>query len=170
MFDSLVVPIILYGSEVWGIYSTPEIDQIHLRFCKLILGVKQQTPNDAVFCELGRIPLAVICKQRALHFWITIMNKQDSFMYRMFNEQRMVYNNNNVNRNFKSWYVTLLNVLNNFELEYILHNLTIIFTICHVYPNAYVTNVYISGRILCPFNQSCIIIECLKMCSVTNCT
>jgi len=44
------------------------------------------------------------------------MNKQDSLMYRMFNEQRIVYNNNNVNR--KSWYATLLNVLNNIELEY----------------------------------------------------
>ena len=84
LYDSLVVPIILYGSEVWGIYSTPENNKIHLRFCKLILGVKQQTPNAAVFGELGRFPLAVICKQQALHYWIKIMNKQDSLMYRMF--------------------------------------------------------------------------------------
>ena len=40
----------------------------------------------------------------------------------MFNEQRIVYNNNNVNRNLKSWYAILLNVLNNLELEYILHD------------------------------------------------
>ena len=43
-------------------------------------------------------------------------------MYRMFNEQRIVYNNNNVNRNLKSWYATLLNVLSYLELEYILHD------------------------------------------------
>jgi len=30
LFDSLVVPIILYGSEVWDIYSSPEIDKMHL--------------------------------------------------------------------------------------------------------------------------------------------
>ena len=67
LFDSLVVPIILYGSEVWGIYSTPEIDNIHLRFCKSILGVKQQTPNAAVFGKLGRFLLAIFCKLRAMH-------------------------------------------------------------------------------------------------------
>jgi len=65
------------------------------------------------------------------------MNRPDSLMYRMFNEQRIVYNNNNVNRNLKSWCATLLNVLNNLELEYkiILYcmTLTVMFTICHVF-------------------------------------
>jgi len=32
LFDSLVVPIIPYGLEIWGIYSTPEIDRMYLRF------------------------------------------------------------------------------------------------------------------------------------------
>ena len=42
--------------------------------------------------------------------------------------------------------------------------LTIMFTIYHVYQNDYVTNMYISGRILheCPFNQRCIIKNVLK--------
>jgi hypothetical protein len=47
-------PIILYSSEVWGIYEFPEVDKIHIKFCKLVLGVKQQTPNLAVLGELGR--------------------------------------------------------------------------------------------------------------------
>ena len=29
LFDSLVAPIIMYGSEVWGIYDMPEIDKLH---------------------------------------------------------------------------------------------------------------------------------------------
>jgi len=103
LFDSLVVPIILYGSEVWGIYNTPEVDKIHLRFCKLILGVKQQTLNASVFGELGRFPLAVICKQRSLYDWIKVMNNPDSLMYEMFNKQRTLHNVTIVNRNGKSW-------------------------------------------------------------------
>ena len=47
---------------------------------------------------------------------------------------------------------------------------TIMFTFYHVYQNDYVTNMYISGRILCPFNQRCIIKKNLKMFSVTNCS
>jgi len=81
LFDSLVVPLIMYGSEVWGIYNTPEVDEIHLRFCKLILGVKQQKSNASVFGELGRFLLAVICKQRSMYYWIKVMNKPDSLMY-----------------------------------------------------------------------------------------
>ena len=62
LFDSFVMPIILYGAEVWGIYDIKNIDRIHIKFCKAILGVKQQTPNSAIYGALGRFPLSVICK------------------------------------------------------------------------------------------------------------
>ena len=65
LFDALVVPILLYGSEVWGIYNTNDVDKLHLKFCKLLLGVRPKTSNAAVFGELGRFPLSIICKQRA---------------------------------------------------------------------------------------------------------
>ena len=52
LFDTLVVPIILYGSEVWGAYNIKEVDKLHIKFCKLILGVRPQTSNVAVFGDL----------------------------------------------------------------------------------------------------------------------
>ena len=55
LFDSLVTPILLYGAEVWGICNISNIDKIHIKYCKAILGVRQQTSNYAVFGELGRI-------------------------------------------------------------------------------------------------------------------
>ena len=64
MFDPLVAPILLYGSEVWGIYAYKEIDSLHIEFCKQILGVKQSTSNAAVLGELGRCPLTVLGKER----------------------------------------------------------------------------------------------------------
>ena len=48
LFDKMIVPILLYGSEVWGIYGYKEIDKLHLKFCKRILSVKQQTSSCAV--------------------------------------------------------------------------------------------------------------------------
>lgn len=44
LFDSMVVPILLYAADVWGIYDFKEIDKIHVKFCKHILGVRTQTP------------------------------------------------------------------------------------------------------------------------------
>ena len=48
------------------------IDKIHIKFCKILLGVRQQTPNSAVYGELGRFPFSVISKERAVKFWLKI--------------------------------------------------------------------------------------------------
>ena len=45
----MVLPILLYGSEVLGVYDFKKIDKLHIRFCKNILGVRQQTQNIAVY-------------------------------------------------------------------------------------------------------------------------
>jgi len=68
MFDTLVVPILLYCSDVLDVYNHKDIDKLHLKYCKTILGLRPQTPNIAVFGELGRFPLSVICKERTLKF------------------------------------------------------------------------------------------------------
>ena len=35
LFDRLVVPILLYGAEVWGIFDYTEIEKVHIKFCIL---------------------------------------------------------------------------------------------------------------------------------------
>ena len=41
-FDSLFSPILLYGSEIWGLQGFDSIDKIHIKFCKILLAVCQQ--------------------------------------------------------------------------------------------------------------------------------
>jgi len=55
------------------------------------------------------------------------MNNPDTLMYEMFNKQRTLHTMTIVNSNGKSWYATLLTVLNNLELEHILHDFNITF-------------------------------------------
>ena len=43
----MVAHILLYSSELWGIYDYKEIDKIQLTFYKILLGVKKQTSNIA---------------------------------------------------------------------------------------------------------------------------
>ena len=38
LFDKLVVPILNYGSEVWGFHNGNAIERIHMQFCKRLLG------------------------------------------------------------------------------------------------------------------------------------
>ena len=44
----------------------------------------------AVLGETGKYPLAVLCKERALKFYIKIMNNTDAIVYRVFANQRNI--------------------------------------------------------------------------------
>ena len=94
LFDALVVPIYFYMAQVCGIYNTNDVEKLHSKFCKLLIGMRPQTSNTAVFGELGRFPLSVRGKQKALSYWAKIMNKPDSLMYNVFTEQCNLYNAN----------------------------------------------------------------------------
>ena len=56
LFDKLVTPILLYGSEIWA-YKNNDIEKHHLRYCKYILSVNKSTTSSMVYGELGRYPL-----------------------------------------------------------------------------------------------------------------
>jgi hypothetical protein len=56
IFDALVAPILLYGSEVLGFEKNDNIEKVHLQFLKKNLGVRITTPNFLVYGELGRYP------------------------------------------------------------------------------------------------------------------
>ena len=68
MFDKTSLPILLYGSKIRGFENIDIIERVHLRFCKLILHLKQSTPNFMVYGELGRYPISVIMKVRMTRF------------------------------------------------------------------------------------------------------
>ena len=36
MFDKAILPILLYGSEIWGFENLDLLEKVHLRFCKII--------------------------------------------------------------------------------------------------------------------------------------
>ena len=57
LFDTLVQPIVIFDSEIWGINISKDEEQFHLIFRKRILGLKTTTNNCLVYDEIGRYPL-----------------------------------------------------------------------------------------------------------------
>ena len=49
LFDQVIQPVLLYGSEVWGFENTVLLERVQLKFCKYILNVKQSTPDYGVW-------------------------------------------------------------------------------------------------------------------------
>ena len=72
LFDSLIKPILLYNSDFWGCLKIPKnnpIENVHMRFCKELLGVQKQTTNIGILLELGRVPLTLFAKKNCIKNW-----------------------------------------------------------------------------------------------------
>ena len=69
LFDKMILPILLYGCEIWGFENLEDIEVFYRKFLKYILKVNQQTPNCMVYGETGRIPLRIIIETRMVAFW-----------------------------------------------------------------------------------------------------
>ena len=119
LFDSMIEPILLYGSEVWGFENLKIIEQMHLKFCKRILKVRNTTPNFMVYGELGRFPLQIRVKCRMISYWCKVVNnssKLSSSLYRL-----MLSLKNHGHYVFK-WIDSVESIFNNTGLGYIFIN------------------------------------------------
>ena len=90
LFDYLVSPILIYGSEIWEPYlnqnfekwDSNEIEKIHLQFMKSILGVNRSTANVLIRGELGRFSLQKKCIQKNIRYVKYILSKDDNSLVR----------------------------------------------------------------------------------------
>lgn len=77
LFDKLVVPVLLYGCEIWGYQKLDSVEMFHKKFIKNLLRVKPRTANCMAYGELGRNPISVVVYQRMLNFWIKLAQSED---------------------------------------------------------------------------------------------
>ena len=98
LFDALVIPILEYGGELLNVDSL-EMEKVHTRFIKMVLGVNNKTSNLAVYGETGRFPLVLRRQLKSIKFWCKILALPDD------NILKMVYNNllTLTNVGFKTW-------------------------------------------------------------------
>ena len=68
LFDVMVAPILLYGSEVWGYENIKALETFQLKFLKSILRLKASKPNCMVYGETGRYLIDVFVKTRMVNF------------------------------------------------------------------------------------------------------
>ena len=97
VFDHTIRPILLNGSEVWGylnpfkkrfqsndlvfdqIYLNLEIEKLHIKFSKYILGVNKRATNFATLSELGRFPLHFDIIKSMIRYWYRLENLDSNF-------------------------------------------------------------------------------------------
>ena len=86
LFDALVVPILEYGSEIWfQNKEIPELESVHLKFLKTILGVRNNTSTLGVRGETGRFPILLRQKVKVLKYWKKIVSMlENSLLKQMY--------------------------------------------------------------------------------------
>ena len=74
LFNTLVMPIMTYGCEVWGFENCQLAEKLHLRFCKIILKCNSSTATCMVLGELGHFPVSNHIKAKIVNYWAKIIN------------------------------------------------------------------------------------------------
>ena len=57
MFDAQIKPMLLYGSEIWGLKEYKSVEKVHTLALKKLLNVSPRTLNNMVYGETGCFPL-----------------------------------------------------------------------------------------------------------------
>ena len=114
LFDSIVLPVALYGSEVWGFKNVEIIEKLHLQFCKMILGVKKCTPSCMVLGDLGRLPIKYQVDVKMLCFWYKVAHSNEhKYTDTMY---QLLYNLDKSNIYTSSWLKRIKTILQDCDL------------------------------------------------------
>ena len=89
LFDKSLVPILLYGCEVWGFENIGIIERIHLKVCKIILNVKKiHSKLNGLWGTTSLSTQSILIYSRLIKFWAKIiipsnMNKISFILYQI---------------------------------------------------------------------------------------
>ena len=73
LFDKMVLPILTYGSEIWGYQYYDTIESVHFSYCKYVIGLSSNAPNMAVLGECGRYPIFISTYIKMLCYWFKLL-------------------------------------------------------------------------------------------------
>ena len=111
LFDAFVSSILNYGCEVWGFSKSKDIEKIHLKFLKLILG------SMAVYGETGRYPLYIQRYMRIIKIWEKILYSNNVITKVVYKDMLVGMQNGQ-----KNWASNVKNVFDMYGFSYIWDN------------------------------------------------
>ena len=132
LFDKMVLPIALYGSEVWGTNYIPTnsinndffgqcnlskhiTEVLHYRYMKLLLGVPRKTSNWAVNTETGRYPTIMKVMKAMIKYYFHLSESKSPFI-----KSALATNMAMAERGVNTWFKHIIRVFKFCELDHLL--------------------------------------------------
>ena len=135
LFNSLINPIITYGSQVWlpvsslinslitsnfsltspdanflSLIAKQHHEAIHLRHLKYLLGINRRSCNAAAWGETGTFPLFISCIARCIEYFKRVINLDDSHLVKAAVKEQVLSS--------LSWFKGIKGIIDKFdELE-----------------------------------------------------
>ena len=106
LFNHTILPILLYGCEIWGFHNSNLIENVQNQFLRTHL--RKSTTIYMIYAELGITLVEIHIKSRVIGFWISLLNSEHTklpiIMY------KSMLNESNQGSNFK-WITTIKETL-----------------------------------------------------------
>ena len=95
LYDKLVIPVLLYGSEIWGYANLENIYILVNKTMRKMLKLNKSTPICMLHGELGWKDISEYVKNRMLNFWLkTATGEENKISYIMYNWIKTLYDKN----------------------------------------------------------------------------
>ncbi len=117
LFDILVGPILHYCAEIWGSHPGTDVEFIHTKFIRYILGVKKSTSTAALYGELERVPLSVHRKYIMIKYWKKIITLPESSPVKKIYYLLKTDDLNNKTYKNKNWATQIKSIFNEIGLS-----------------------------------------------------
>ena len=108
LFDNTVLPILTYGSEVWGYEGLDILERVYTDFLRRITRCRKSTPKYMFYAELGRHPIEITIKLRMINFWTRLITGKISKL--SYNMYIFMLKSEQIN---SKWIHCIRNILNN---------------------------------------------------------
>ena len=73
IFNAKILPILCYGSEIWGYKMYPNLENVQINFFKRFLGVRRSAPGYAVLGDCGRHTIFSSTILSCVKFWLKLL-------------------------------------------------------------------------------------------------
>ena len=115
LYETLIQPILLYGSDIWGAYSlcTKNIDHVYLWFIRCVLRIKATTCNVISIGESGIIPPHVKCHENVILNFIRLNSlPPGSVVKSVFSELELLHGNG-----ILCWYTQVIELSKKYNID-----------------------------------------------------
>ena len=77
LFDTCVMPILNYGSEIFATNIHECIEAVKIRYYKRLLGVGRNTSNEGVRGECGQYRVYMTCVMKCIKYWFRLLHEDN---------------------------------------------------------------------------------------------